>query len=306
MNNHRRARRRRRGSSRIRPFALVALLGVLLLGAGFAWAASWPGFRPGIIGVYGNARVSSSRILAAAAVDPRMNIWLQSSNGIASRVLRIRAIAQVAVHRYLPNHLSIVIRERRPVARLVAKDGSCAVDRRGYVFPNEARDRSLPALLSGRRLCAVRRLPGRARAMRLLSLLRRSEAAGVRLAILSHDRYGGDLGVLADGTLLYIGDGTHLERKFEEIRALKERLRGSWKKIKALDLRAPSTPIVVDGKKIEGGGLLSINATKGRDRPELHRSPTKISSNRSRAVSKNRPSGALQRALSPTHSASSP
>lgn len=306
MKNDRRVARSRRGRSRMRPFALVAVFAVLLLGVGFAWAASWPGFRPRSVVVYGNLRVPTSRILAAAAVDPRMNMWLQSSSGIESRVLRIRSIARVSVHRYLPNRLSIVVRERRPVARLVAEGGRCAVDRRGYIFPNVERDRALPAVLSARNLCAKRRLPEGSTTMRLLALLRRADEAGVRLATLTHDRYGEERGVLVDGTLLYIGDGTHLARKFAEVRALEERLRGTWKNIKALDLRAPSTPIVVEGRKVEGEWPLSVSAMKGRGRPALHRSPEKTSSSRSRAVSKNPRSGDPQRASSPVHSASSP
>ncbi|NNM98375.1 MAG: FtsQ-type POTRA domain-containing protein [Candidatus Eremiobacteraeota bacterium] len=277
----------------------------LLLGAGFAWAASWPGFRPGRITVAGNERVSRARILAAASVDPRVNIWLQSSAGISARLLHIRAIAHVAVHRYLPNHLSIVIHERRPAARLLARDGICAVDRRGYLFPALAKDRSLPNLVSARSACAERRLSATSTTMHLLEVLRLADASGVHLAVLSHDRYGEDRGVLADGTLLYIGDGTQLDRKFAEIRALEKRLRGSWGKIKALDLRAPSTPVVVEGRKSEGGGLLPINAMKGRDRRAPRRSPARISSSRLRAVSKNPRSGVPQRASSPAHSASS-
>ena len=306
MKNDRRVGRSRRGRSRIRPFAFVALLAVLVLGVGFAWAASWPGFRPRSVVVYGNVRVPASRILAEAAVDPRLNMWLQSSSGIASRVLRIRSIARVTVHRYLPNRLSIVVRERRPIARLVAEDGSCAVDRRGFIFPNAERDRALPAVLSARRLRAKRRLSEGSTTMRLLTLLRRADEAGVRLATLSHDRYGEERGVLVDGTLLYIGDGTHLARKFAEVRALEERLRGTWKNIKALDLRAPSTPIVVEGRKVEGEWPLPASGMKGRGRRALHRSPAKTSSSRSRAASKSPRSGGPQRASSPIHSASSP
>uniref|UniRef100_E6Q2G6 POTRA domain-containing protein n=1 Tax=mine drainage metagenome TaxID=410659 RepID=E6Q2G6_9ZZZZ len=305
MNVDRPGRRRGR-RSRLRPFALAALVVALLLGAGFAWAASWPGFRPGRITVYGNQRVSTTSILAAASIDPRINIWLQSSAGIAARVLRLHAIARVAVHRSLPNRLSMVIRERTPVARLVAGDGSCVVDRRGFLFLALPKDRALPAVITEQRLCAERRLSAASRTMRLLSVLRLADAAGVRFAALSHDRYGEDRGVLADGTLIYIGDGTHLGRKFAELRALEERLRGSWAKVKALDLRAPSTPVVVDGRKIEGGGLLRINARTGRDRRELHRLPAKTSSSRSHAVSKNLSLGARQRASSPNRSASLP
>ncbi len=306
MNKSQRTARRRRGSSRIRPFALVALLALLLLGVGFAWAASWPGFRPGKIAVIGNARVSTARVLSAAAIDPRVNVWLQSSSGISARLLRIRAIEGAAVRRYLPNRIAIVIRERIPVARLIAGGATCAVDRGGHLFPSLPQDAPLPALLSGRSYCSQRRLPAGSTTTRLLTLLSRAEASGVRLAILAHDRYGEDLGVLEDGTLLYIGDGTKLERKFAEIHALERRLHGRWKKIKALDLRAPSTPIVVDGRKIEGGGILSLSAMKGRDKREPLRSPTKTSSSRSRGVSKNRPSGVPQRASFPGHSAWSP
>ncbi|NNM93521.1 MAG: FtsQ-type POTRA domain-containing protein [Candidatus Eremiobacteraeota bacterium] len=298
--------RRRGRSSRLRPFALVAFVAALLLGAGFAWAASWPGFRPGRITVVGNERVSKARILEAASIDPRINIWLQSSAGISARLLRMRAIAHVAVHRYLPNRLSIVIRERTPVARLVAGDGPCVVDRRGFLFPALRKDRALPAVLTKRRTCAERRIPARSMTMRLLSVLRLADAADVRIAALSHDRYGEDRGVLADGTLVYIGDGTHLDRKFAELRALEKRLRASWGRVRAIDLRAPSTPVVVDGRKSVAGALVPINATKGRDRRVPHHSPVKTSSSRLRGASKNQSSGARQRASSPNRSASSP
>ena len=305
MKNERMSRRRGR-RSRLRPFALVAAFALLLLAAGVAWAASWKGFRPGSIAVLGNARVATSRILVVAAIDPRVNIWLQSSAGISARLRRIRSIAQVAVHRSLPNRIALVVRERIPAARLVAGDGTCAIDRRGYLFPLLPSDERLPAILAKQRNCAARRIPPTSQTMRLLSVLGRADAAGIRLAALSLDRYGEERGVLADGTQIFIGDGTQLERKFAEVRALEQRLRSGWGNIKALDLRAPSTPVIVDGKKIEGGGAFSINAMKGRDKRALDRSQAKTSSNHLHGVLKSQRSGDPPRASSPNHSASSP
>ena len=305
MKSERASRRRGRRSS-FRPFALVAAFVLLLLAVGVAWAASWKGFRPGSIAVFGNTRVATSRILVVAAIDPHVNIWLQSSAGIAARLRRIRSIAQVAVHRSLPNRVALVIRERIPEARLVAGDGSCAVDRRGYLFPLLPREVKLPAILAKERSCAARRIPAASQTMRLLSLLRRADAAGIRFAALSFDGYGEERGALADGTQLYIGDGTQLERKFAEIRALEQRLRSEWGHIKALDLRAPSTPVIVDGKKVEGGAAFSISAMKGRGKRAPDRSQAKTSSNHLREVSKSPRSGDPPRASSPNHSASSP
>jgi len=305
MKSGRTGRRRRRGS-RIRPFALMAAVVALLLTTGLLWAATWPGFRPGSVGVVGNHRVPTARILAAAAIDPRANIWLQSSSGISARVLAIRAIEAVAVHRSLPNRVMLDIHERTPVAQLFAGDGNCVVDGSGHLFPALPEDRSLPAVITKEMLCRVRRIPAASATLHLLAVLRRAEAAGIRLVALAHDRYGEDRATLADGTLLFIGDGTQLERKFAEVRALEERLHRSWSNVKALDLRAPSTPVVVDGRKIEGGGLLPINAMKDRGTRVPDRLPTKTSSSHSRAASKNLRSDAPQRASSPSRSASSP
>ena len=305
MKNERTSRRRGK-RSRLRPFALVALFALLVVTAGLAWAASWRGFRPRHIEVIGNTRVATARILAAAAIDPHVNIWLQSSGGMTARLLRIRSIASVSVHRSLPNRVTLVVSQRIPEARLVAGDGSCAVDRRGYLFPLQPKDDTLPAIVAKRRSCSERRLPTASLTMRLLSVLRRADAAGVALAALTLDRYQEERGTLADGTLLYIGDGTQLERKFAEVQALEKRLHSTWAHIKALDLRAPSTPVVVEGKKVEGGGLSSVNATKDRGKRALLRSPVKISSNHLRGVSKNRRSGDPPRGSSPNHSASSP
>ncbi len=301
-----RTSRRRGRRSRFRPFALVALFALLVLTAGLAWAASWRGFRPGHVEVIGNTRVATGRILAVAAIDPHVNIWLQSSGGIAARVLRIRSIAHVSVNRSLPNRVALVVSQRVPEARLVAGDGSCAVDSRGYLFPLQQKDETLPAIVAKRRNCSTRRLPPASRTMRLLSVLQRADAAGVPLATLTLDRYEEERGSLADGTLLYIGDGTQLERKFDEVQALKKRLHSTWAHIKALDLRAPSTPVVVEGKKVEGDGLPVINATKGRGTRAPHRSPVKISSSHWYGVSKSPRSGGPPRGSSPTHSASSP
>ncbi|MGC8484210.1 MAG: cell division protein FtsQ/DivIB [Candidatus Baltobacteraceae bacterium] len=277
-----------------------------MLTAGLAWAASWRGFQPTGVVVLGNDRVATARILAVAAIDPHVNIWLQSSGGISARLMRIRSVARVAVHRSLPNRVTLVIDQRIPAARLVADDGSCAVDRRGYLFPLLPRDGGLPAIVAKQLRCTKLRVPPDSPTMRLLSVLARADAAGIRFAALSLDRYGEDRGVLTDGTQIFIGDGTQLDRKFAEVRALELRLHADWRHIKALDLRAPSTPIVVDGKKVEGGGALSVNAMKGRDTRALDRSQVKTSSNRSHEVSKNLRSGGPPRASSPDHFASSP
>ena len=305
MTSERTSRRRGR-RPRLRPFALVGFFALLLLTAALAWAASWRGFRPGGIIVRGNSRVATARILSVAAIDPHVNIWLQSSAGISARLMHIRSIAHVAVHRSLPNRVTLVIDQRIPAARLVADDGTCAVDRRGYLFPLLPRDGELPAIVADRERCAALRVAQGSSTMRLLSVLRRADAAGIRFAALSLDRYGEERGLLTDGTQIAIGDGTQLARKFAEVRALERRLRAAWKHIKTLDLRAPSTPVVVDGKKAEGVGAFSLNATTGRDKRVPDRSQGKTSSNRSREVSKNPRLGAPPRASSPNHFASSP
>ena len=80
------ARRKRSAAARLRPFWILLVLLIAVGGLGGYYAATWPGFRAHQIIVIGNRRVTAKAILHHAAINRRLNIWLQNMRAAADRV----------------------------------------------------------------------------------------------------------------------------------------------------------------------------------------------------------------------------
>jgi cell division protein FtsQ len=110
--------------------ALIAAVGAL------AWfvarESADPRFGLRSIEVSGNQRTSQQAILAAAALPLGSNIWLVDPSQPTQRVRRLPWVRSAAIRRSWPNHMTITVVERTPVARLrlpgLAEDPSVGPD----------------------------------------------------------------------------------------------------------------------------------------------------------------------------------
>lgn len=229
----------------MRPFwVLFTLAGIAVAGA-LAYFATWPGFDLQHVVVSGNRKVTTSEILQSARVSSNRSIWLENTGAIASRIGRIPYVASVSIHRLPPASLKIVVRERVPIAVLEVDDDTAVVDRSLRVLEEPAGTQPLPVLSLESPLSLE---PGEfvtsKDALELRDAYETLSANGTKVAVLSLDRYGDLVAQLPDGVRLLLGVPENLEKKTALAGEILSQARGP-RKISALDLRAPNTPVIV-------------------------------------------------------------
>ncbi len=133
---------RRRPAAARRPrwrVALAAAGGVLALAgaaAGVTWVLTAPRFAVRSVEVRGASRVPASRILAAAAIAPGTNVWRIDPTAVALRVQTLAGIRRAELTRELPNHVTILVEERRPFT-LVSGNRLHWLDEEGWLLGEE-------------------------------------------------------------------------------------------------------------------------------------------------------------------------
>jgi cell division protein FtsQ len=248
------ARRRKPSPARtLRPFWFLMATFALLIGGALYGLAVWPAFYPHSIDVEGNRVVARDAILAAAQIDAQRNIWLQDTHAVARRIDAIPYIATAFVHRRPPGAMVIVVTERTPYAMLTGTGGTATVDHAMRILQAGVpadRANSLPALRLDHLPAAV---PGTfVNDADLLGLVQAEDALLVEhldARALDHDRFGDVEVTLRSGIRVLLGDGTmHLEQKVAMIEPILEKVDRGRRKVAAIDLRAPTTPVVVYAK----------------------------------------------------------
>jgi len=112
---------RRRLARRMRLVA-TGIAVVLLAGAawegvalGAAWAARSPRFAVTVVEVSGQSRLTRDEVVAAADIAPGANLLMLDPRAIAARLEAVPLIRRAEVIRSLPNRLTLVVEERRPL-----------------------------------------------------------------------------------------------------------------------------------------------------------------------------------------------
>jgi len=218
------------------------VLFVAVIGLGGYYATTWPGFRAHQIVVIGNRRVGTKTILHRAAINRRINIWLQNMQAVADRVATIPDIGSVTIRRSFPASISIVVRERHPFAVILSGSKKIVVDRDLRVLDLEAAP-TLPQFVVP--IGAL--VPGKdvkdERVARLRDDYDQLEGAHVVVRSMRYDRFGDLVAVTPRGVQILLGgDDEDLARKISLIGPILSQTAG--KKIAAIDLRAPATPVV--------------------------------------------------------------
>lgn len=217
---------------------------LLVIGGGVAgyYLATWPGFRIRHIIVLGNHRVSTHAIVARAAIDRHLNAWLQNIAAAASRVAAIPDINQVTIKRGFPASLLILVTERVPFARLRAGGETAVIDRELRVLQAPAAA-ALPQLIVRVALPPAGKFIQDEAVARLRDDYERLTGAHVVVAALRYDHFGDLTADTPRGVKLLLGDDEDLARKIALIGPILSQTAG--KRIAAIDLRAPGTPVVL-------------------------------------------------------------
>ncbi len=235
------ARRKRSAADRLKPFWILLVLFSAVAGLGGYYAATWPGFRAHQIVVIGNHRVGAKDILHHAAINRRINIWLQNMRAAADRVGTIPDVGQVTIGRSFPASVTIVVRERHPFAVVRAGVAKVVIDRDLRVLDAQAGP-AFPQFIVNIRPPAPGKDVKDERVVRLRDDYDQLEAAHVIVAALRYDRFGDLVAVTPRGVQILLGDDEDMARKISLIGPILSQTAG--KKIAAIDLRAPATPVV--------------------------------------------------------------
>lgn len=240
-------RTKKSAASHVRPFWIPILLLIAAVSVGGYYGASWAGFRAKSIFVEGNRVVARSQIVASAAIDRRENLWLQNTNAAAARVRGIPYIDDARIRRGIPATVAIVVTERKPYA--VVESGTPAanlVDAQLRVLEVGSERSDLPRLK-----CRLVTEPKPGEFLHdecVRSLLRDFQTlakAHVDAKSLERDRLGDVSATVVPGISVRLGDDTNLEAKATLIDPILSQTQARGKRVRALDLRAPKTPVIV-------------------------------------------------------------
>ena len=224
---------------------MIALAGMLSVAAG-ALLTMWSGFDPSQVAVTGNRRVPSSEILRVADIPPNRSIWLDNTKAIAARIRTIPFVGTVSIRRLPPASFTIAVSERVPFATLTSAGHSVVVDRAMRVLSPVAGSDVLPSFVLSLHRSLV---PGSFVTARDAFILRdvytTMAANGLTPITLTFDPYGDVIATISGGPRLLLGEPSDLERKARLINAILVQVVRRQLSVSAVDVRAPSTPVVV-------------------------------------------------------------
>ena len=243
------APRRRKASlaARIKPFWIFLIVLVGLIGWGGAWLAQSPWFRVTRVSVDVPlaSPVSAGAVRAAAGISRDTNVWLIDTRGAARRIEAIPYVDAAAIHRgqFPKPFVDLAITVRRPSACVRGGGRDVAIDRTARVLQAGCPSPALPRIDAG---AASVPAPGGTIADpevgKLLADAKALTDANLAVRRVGRDRWGGVEAVDVTGVLIEFGTDDDLVKKA----ALVEPVRRSVAKrrVRAIDLRAPGTPIV--------------------------------------------------------------
>jgi len=219
---------------------------VVLVGAALWSLAMLPAFRLHALTVTGTAHVERDEVVGRAAIDPRANIWLLDTTAAERRIEGIPYVLAAHVHRRPPGDVWIDITERTPQA--------CVRDGAGHELLVDAALRVLEEICTpgfGLTFDVRARLDAGAGAflndpeVRALQADAGSLATdGDRYRAFSHDAFGELEATMQNGIEVRFGDDDDLARKQRLIGPILAELGPRALDVRALDVRAPATPVV--------------------------------------------------------------
>lgn len=242
----RQRRRKRSVLERVRTYWLVFAIAGIVVALVLWRLATLPAFQLHDLTVTGLDHVAKSDVVARAAIDPQVNIWLFDSRAIERRIDAIPYVASARIHRRPLGNVWIEIEERRAEACVRDSAGNdLTIDReRRILEPGCRRGMSLTYDVRDRLFVKPGTFSHDDELGRLQEDARALAVAGDRFADLRHDRFGALEATLHDGITVRFGNEADLGSKQRLIGPILAQLGVRAMKVRAVDLRAPATPIV--------------------------------------------------------------
>ncbi len=234
--------------ARIKPFWIFVLVLVGLAGWGGAWLAQSPSLRVARVGVDVPlaSPVTRDQVRAVAGITRETNVWLINTREAAARIEAIPYVDRAMIHRgqFPQPFVELAISVRRPTACVRAGGGAVTIDATARVLQTGCAVPSLP------RIDAVRaQVPAPGATIsdpevgRLLADAKVLADANVGVRSLGRDRWGGLEAVDVTGVRLEFGPDGDLAGKAALVAPVRRGI-GRKRPVRAIDLRAPATPIV--------------------------------------------------------------
>ena len=243
-------RRRRSRTSlavHVRTFWVLSALIVIAVAAVAVALVEAPQFRVRTVSavVASGTPVRSGDVLAAARVAPDSNLWLLDAGAMRRRIEAIPYVLDVRVHRsqFPQPAITFDVRLRTPTGCVRTSNGVVTIDATARVLQRQCAERALPLVDAGGDPTppagATLTTPDIDR------LLADAKAIGDRVPvrIVRRDRFGQLEAVDTDGVILRFGADDDLLSKLALVEPIRRSAAGV-KKLHAIDLRAPATPVV--------------------------------------------------------------
>ncbi|HEY1727699.1 MAG TPA: FtsQ-type POTRA domain-containing protein [Candidatus Baltobacteraceae bacterium] len=232
--------------ARLRVFWIFIVL--LLIAAGVAGfrIATWPGFTPKNVDVYGTKHVAVADVLKRAAIPSNRNAWLIDKHAAETRVDAIPWVQSTRIHRSLPASVRIVVVERTPAACVQSASARYLVDANGHVIETSCNDGPRAVVIGWPGLTPQQAgsTIDVAQLTRFLSDVRTLRANHVDPVYSAFDRFGGLDVTLSGGIAVRFGDDRDLAQKATLVDPILQTYGKRSRDVAVIDLRAPSTPVV--------------------------------------------------------------
>jgi cell division septal protein FtsQ len=189
--------------------------------------------------------VSRDAVRAAAGISPGTNVWLIDTPGAARRIEAIPYVGGASIRRgqFPKPFVELAITVRRPTACVRGGGRAVTIDDTTRVLQAGCATAALPRIDAG---SAVLPAPGGtvagAEVGRLLADAKTLADANLAVRRLARDRYGGLEAVDVTGVLIEFGADGDLDKKAALVEPVRKGV--GKRSIRAIDLRAPGTPIV--------------------------------------------------------------
>jgi hypothetical protein len=169
---------------------------------------------------------------------------LLNTSAIRRRLEGIPYVATAAVHRaqFPQPAVSLEITLREPTGCVHSSSGTVTIDATARVLQLNCVSRMLPLVDVGRAPAVVPGAVLTAPDVDRLLADARAIGAHIPVRIVQRDRFGGIEAVDSRGVLLRLGSDADLAAKLALVEPIRNSVKG--RRLRAIDLRAPATPIV--------------------------------------------------------------
>jgi len=235
-------RARRSATRRWLAIAVIVVAGGSAVAGGVRWLLTAPRFAIAGVEVRGVSRVSAERVVEAAGIPARANIFRIDPATVTARLQTVPEILRADVIRELPNRVTILVEERRPFT-LVSNGTLHWLDEEGRLLGEEphAVAPNVPVIsgLSEAELAALRTEPGpKARAALTLirSLLRSGSALVGEISEIDMSGREGPVLYTVDGIEVRLG-AEEWEERLARLAGVLEQIGRTGEGVTAIDLR---------------------------------------------------------------------